>query len=83
MKNYRPCFNLALLLLLTLAFGQNALAQVTWTVTPSTSSNKTTFTVSREVHSDFRLLTSDFPSGVYILRLINGENVNTQKIIVK
>ena len=39
---------------------------------------------SHEVHSDFRLLSSDLlSSGVYVLRLINGENVKTQKIIVK
>ena len=38
---------------------------------------------SREATSDFRLPTSDFSNGVYVLRLINGENVKTQKIIVK
>ncbi len=37
----------------------------------------------REVHSDSRLLSSDFlNSGVYVLRLINGENVRTQKIVI-
>ena len=39
--------------------------------------------VSRQVTSDFRLLTSDFSPGVYVLRLINGENVKTQKIVIR
>ncbi len=39
--------------------------------------------VTRNVHSDFRLPTSDFQTGVYVLRLINGENVKKQKIIIK
>ena len=39
---------------------------------------------SRELLSDFRLPTSDFlSSGVYVLQLINGENVKTQKIVVE
>lgn len=39
---------------------------------------------SREAYSDFRLPTSDFfTSGVYVLRLVDGENVKTQKIVVK
>ena len=29
------------------------------------------------------LPTANFPSGVYVLRLINGENVRTQKIVVE
>ena len=40
--------------------------------------------LNREAHSDFCLLTSDFlTSGVYVLRLVNGENVKTQKIVVR
>lgn len=39
--------------------------------------------VNREIHSDFRLPTSDFSSGVYVLRLINGESARTQKIVIK
>ena len=39
--------------------------------------------ISRQVNSDFCLPTSDFSSGVYVLRLINGENVKTQKIVIK
>ena len=39
---------------------------------------------TRDIHSDFRLLSSDFlSSGVYVLRLINGNYVKTQKIVVK
>ena len=39
---------------------------------------------SREANSDFRLQTSDFfTSGVYVLRLVNGENIKTQKIVIK
>ena len=37
---------------------------------------------SREIHSGFRLPTSDFSSGVYVLRLIKGGTVKTQKIIL-
>lgn len=38
----------------------------------------------REVHSDLQLLTSDFlPSGVYVIRLVNGDNVKTQKIVIQ
>ena len=38
----------------------------------------------REAHSDSCLLSSDFlPSGVYLLRLINGTDVKTQKIVVR
>ena len=32
---------------------------------------------------NYQLSTANFPSGVYVLRLINGENVRTQKIVVK
>ena len=39
--------------------------------------------VSRQVTSDFRLPTSDFSAGVYVLRLINGQNVKTQKIVIR
>ncbi|MCR4848040.1 MAG: T9SS type A sorting domain-containing protein, partial [Bacteroidales bacterium] len=40
--------------------------------------------LSHEVHSDSCLPTSDFlPSGVYVLRLINGDEVKIQKIVVK
>ena len=39
--------------------------------------------VSRQVTSDYRLPTSDFSSGVYVLRLINGESARTQKIVIK
>ena len=38
---------------------------------------------SREATSDFRLLTSDFSSGVYVLQLIQGTQVRNQKIIIK
>ena len=37
---------------------------------------------SSQATSDLRLPTSDFTSGVYVLRLINGDNVKTQKIVV-
>ena len=36
----------------------------------------------REIHSGFRLPTSDFLTGIYVLRLINGKEVKTQKIIL-
>jgi hypothetical protein len=39
--------------------------------------------ISRQTTSVFRLPTSDFPSGVYVLRLINGDTVKTQKIVVR
>ena len=39
--------------------------------------------VTCDAHSDFRLPTSDFPAGVYVLRLINGNDVKTQKIVVE
>ena len=38
---------------------------------------------SREATSDFRLLTSDFSSAVYVLQLIQGSQVRNQKIIIK
>ena len=39
---------------------------------------------TRDIHSDFRLPTSDFlSSGVYVLRLMNGDQVKTQKIVIK
>jgi hypothetical protein len=38
---------------------------------------------SHEIHSDFCLLTSDFTAGVYVLQLVNGQNVKTQKIVIK
>lgn len=39
--------------------------------------------LSRDVYSSFRILHSTFPTGVYVLRLIDGEKVKTQKIVVK
>ena len=37
-----------------------------------------------EANSAFRIQHSAFPTpGVYVLRLINGENVRTQKIVVE
>ena len=39
--------------------------------------------VNHEVNSAFRIPHSAFSTGVYVLRLVNGENVKTQKIIVK
>ncbi len=39
--------------------------------------------VTRDVHSDSCLLSSDFSTGVYVLRLINGDDVKTQKIVVR
>jgi hypothetical protein len=39
--------------------------------------------ITSDVHSDFCLPTSDFPGGMYLLRLINGDIVKTQKIVVK
>ena len=38
---------------------------------------------SQEIHSSFRIQHSSFPSGVYVLRLINGEKVRTQKIVIE
>ncbi len=38
---------------------------------------------SHEVNSAFRIQNSEFAPGVYVLRLINGNNVKTQKIVVK
>ena len=38
---------------------------------------------SHEIHSDFRLPTSGFLTpGIYVLRLINGEKIRTQKIVI-
>ena len=39
--------------------------------------------LSREAASDFCLPTSDFSKGVYVLRLVNGDQMKTQKIIIK
>ena len=60
---------------------------------PLTSSGTSTLQVfdmlgrqlsSEEIHSAFRIPHSAFPTpGVYILRLINGNDVKTQKIIVE
>ena len=36
-----------------------------------------------EANSEFRIPNSAFPAGVYVLRLINGENVKTQKIVIR
>lgn len=38
---------------------------------------------SRDTHSAFIIQHSSFPTGVYVLRLINGENVKVQKIVVR
>ena len=38
---------------------------------------------SQEIHSSFSIQHSSFPSGVYVLRLINGDDVKTQKIIIR
>ena len=38
---------------------------------------------SHESNSAFRIPNSAFPAGVYVLRLINKDNVRTQKLIVK
>ena len=37
---------------------------------------------THEVSSDFRLLTSVFSPGIYVLHLINGDNVKTQRIVI-
>ena len=37
---------------------------------------------SREINSAFRIPNSAFPSGVYLLRLVNGESVRVQKIVL-
>ena len=37
----------------------------------------------RDIHSAFRIPHSTFPAGVYVLRLISGDDVKTQKIIVR
>ena len=39
--------------------------------------------VTREASSDLRLPTSDFSTGVYVLRLIDGKRVKTQKIVIR
>ena len=39
--------------------------------------------ISRQVSSDFRLPTSDFSVGMYVLQLVNGQNVKTQKIVIR
>ena len=38
---------------------------------------------SRQANSEFRIPNSAFTPGVYVLRLINGENVKTQKIVIR
>lgn len=38
---------------------------------------------SREAHSALNIPNSAFPAGIYILRLINGDNFRTQKIVVR
>ena len=38
---------------------------------------------SHEVNSAFRIPNSEFTTGVYVLRLVNGNNVKTQKIVIK
>ena len=37
----------------------------------------------REANSEFRIPHSAFPAGVYVLRLVNGDNIKTQKIVIK
>ena len=39
--------------------------------------------LSKEITSDFRLPTSGFSSGVYVLRLVTATETKTQKIVVK
>ena len=39
--------------------------------------------ISRQVSSDFRLPTSDFSAGMYVLQLVNGQYVKTQKIVIR
>jgi len=60
---------------------------------PSTGSGTLTLQVvdimGRQVFSkelstiNYQLSIANFPSGVYVLRLINGENVRTQKIVIE
>ena len=38
---------------------------------------------SHEVNSAFRIQNSEFAPGVYVLRLVNGNDVKTQKIVIK
>ena len=38
---------------------------------------------SRDIHSSFIIHHSAFPTGVYVLRLVNGENVKVQKVVVR
>ena len=38
---------------------------------------------SRDIHSSFIIQHSSFPAGVYVLRLINGDNVKVQKVVVR
>ena len=39
--------------------------------------------LSRDIHSAFRIPHSSFPAGVYVLRLIDGNDVRTQKVVVR
>ena len=39
--------------------------------------------LTREANSAFRIPHSEFAPGVYLLRLVDGENVRTQKIVVR
>lgn len=39
--------------------------------------------ISHQVNSEFRIPNSAFSPSVYVLRLINGNNVKTQKIVIK
>ena len=39
--------------------------------------------LSRDIHSAFRIPNSAFPKGVYVLRLIQGDNIKTQKIVIR
>ena len=38
---------------------------------------------SRDIHSSFIIQHSAFPTGVYVLRLVNGKNVKVQKVVVR
>ena len=37
---------------------------------------------SRDIHSTFHITHSAFPTGVYVLRLIDGKNVRVQKMVI-
>ena len=41
------------------------------------------FVVANTTPRNFQLPTANFPAGVYVLRLISGDNVKTQKVVVR